>query len=296
MGKNMKSMTGYGKAVVTRNNRELTVELKSVNHRFLDISPKMPRSFLPHEDLIRNLLQQGIARGHVDVFINYRLLGESDRVVSVDSALATEYFNAASTLKEQFPDLKDDFTISSLMRCADVLTLQQAQEDEDVLREMLFEALSLAIANLNVMREAEGNKLRTDLLEKITAVEKLLQSIKQIAPTVVAAYAEKLRARVQTALQDIAIDESKLANEICFFSDKSCIDEEITRLATHIAHAREILASNEPVGRQLDFLAQEFNREANTICSKSVNVDLTNLALALKNEIEKMREQIQNLE
>ena len=292
----MRSMTGYGKAVATRDNRELTVELKSVNHRFLDIATKIPRMFLAHEDMIRNLLQQGVPRGHVDVYLNYRIVESSDKVVTVDFALAAGYVNAASELKAQFPDLRDDFTISSLMRSSDVLSLQQNEEDANVLREMLAEALAQAISNLNSMREAEGNKLRADLLAKIDSVAKLLQNVKLVAPTVVENYREKLRARVQAALADVALDESKLANEVCFFSDKSCIDEEITRLSTHIEHAREILTQSEPVGRKLDFLVQEFNRETNTICSKSVNVELTNLALEMKNEIEKMREQIQNIE
>ena len=292
----MKSMTGYGKAVAKRDNKELTVELKSVNHRFLDISTKMPRIFLAHEDLIRNLLQQGIARGHVDIYVNYRLVEDSDKVVSVDTALAEGYVNAANALKAQFPALRDDFTISSLMRSGDVLTLQQQEEDDSILREMLAEAVPQAIVNLNLMREAEGNKLLTDLLAKIDAVEELLHGVKTIAPTVALVYREKLAARVQNALQGVAIDENKLANEVCFFSDKACIDEEITRLSTHIEHVRQILSSNEPVGRKLDFLVQEFYRETNTICSKSVNVELTNLALEMKNEIEKMREQIQNLE
>lgn len=292
----MKSMTGYGKAVVVRDNRELAVELKSVNHRFLDISTKMPRMFLAHEDLLRNLLQQGIARGHVDIYVNYRLTEDSARTVCVDSAVAEGYVNAAAELSGRFPSLRNDFTISSLMRCGDVLSLQQVEEDENILREMLAEATSSAIENLNLMRETEGEKLRADLLSKIDTVEKALEQVKAIAPTVVAAYREKLRVRVQTALADIAIDESKLANEVCFFSDKCCIDEEITRLTTHIAHAREILSGSVPAGRKLDFLIQEFNRETNTICSKSVNVELTNVALDMKNEIEKMREQLQNLE
>lgn len=292
----MKSMTGYGKAVVTKGNRELTVELKSVNHRFLDISTKMPRIFSAHEDLVRNVLSEGISRGHVDVFVNCRLLADSDKVVSVDLALAHSYANAAKTLRNEFPELHDDFTICSLLRCSDVLSVEQAVEDDGLLREILGEALQSAVQNLNVMRETEGNKLRVDLLQKIQNVEDLLQNVKRCAPTVAENYREKLRSRIQTALEDVALDESKLANEVCFFADKSCIDEEITRLTAHIAHAREILSSDQPVGRKMDFLVQEFNRETNTICSKSSCVELTNTALEMKNEIEKMREQIQNLE
>ncbi len=292
----MKSMTGYGKCVSYRENKELTVELKSVNHRFLDISTKMPRAFLAYEDTIRAALQQSLSRGHVDVFVNYRLTGATDKQVCVDLELAEGYVQAANSLKEKFDSLRDDFTLSSLMRSPDVLTLEQVSEDDAVLKEMLLEAVSGAVVQLNDMRETEGNRLRNDLLSKLNVVESLLGSIKKVAPTVAETYREKLRARIQSALQDVALDESKLANEVCFFADKCCIDEETTRLTAHIAHAREILATEQPVGRKLDFLVQEFNRETNTICSKSLNVDLTNVALELKNEIEKIREQIQNLE
>lgn len=292
----MKSMTGYGKGVVTRDNKELTVELKSVNHRFLDISTKMPRMFLAYEDLIRNSLQKGLSRGHVDVYVNYRLTESSDKEVAVDVALADGYVAAANLIKDRYPDLRNDFTVSSLMRCGDVLNVQQVAENDDVLRDMLTEALFEAIAQLNSMRETEGNKLRLDLLNKLDVVDSLIKKVQATAPAVVENYREKLRTRVQAALAEVALDESKLANEVCFFSDKCCIDEEITRLTTHVAHAREILSAEEPVGRKLDFLVQEFNRETNTICSKSVSVDLTNVALDLKNEIEKIREQIQNLE
>lgn len=292
----MKSMTGYGKGVVTRDNKELTVELKSVNHRFLDISTKMPRMFLAYEDLIRNSLQKGLSRGHVDVYVNYRLTESSDKEVAVDVALADGYVAAANLIKDRYPDLRNDFTVSSLMRCGDVLNVQQVAENDEVLRDMLTEALFEAVAQLNSMRETEGNKLRLDLLNKLYVVDSLIKKVQATAPAVVENYREKLRARVQAALAEVALDESKLANEVCFFSDKCCIDEEITRLTTHVAHAREILSAEEPVGRKLDFLVQEFNRETNTICSKSVSVDLTNVALDLKNEIEKIREQIQNLE
>ncbi len=289
-------MTGYGKSVVTRDNKELTVELKSVNHRFLDISTKMPRMFLAYEDLIRSLLQKGLSRGHVDVYVNYRLVESSDKKVTIDENLAQDYVTAATKLSELFPHLRNDFTINSLIRCPDVLIEEQVAEDDEVLKEMMTQAVTEATTQLNVMRETEGNKLRVDLLNKLTKMETLLEKVKISAPTVVENYREKLRNRVQTALADVQIDESKLANEVCFFSDKCCIDEEITRLTSHISHAREILSQEEPSGRKLDFLVQEFNRETNTICSKSLNVDLTNVALEMKNEIEKIREQIQNLE
>ncbi len=291
----MNSMTGYGKATVECDGVSLTVELKSVNHRFLDISTKIPRAFLQYEDLVRSVLTEKVSRGHIDVYVNYNLLDSADKTVTVNLPLAADYVRAVDKLRNEFPQLHDDFTINSLMRCADVLCVEQKAE-EDKFRGILREALTCAADQLNEMREVEGNKLRTDILAKIDTVEKLLQTVKTEAPAIVQNYREKLRLRVQSALDDVAIDESKLANEVCFFADKSCIDEEITRLETHIAHAREILASEEPVGRKMDFLVQEFNRETNTICSKSNSIDLTNVALEMKNEIEKIREQIQNLE
>ena len=292
----MKSMTGYGKATVTRDNRELTIELKSVNHRFLDVSTKIPRAFIAHEDVIRNGLSKGLSRGHVDVFLNYTLVGDTDKTVQVDMALAKGYVESAKQLKDAFPDLHLDFNINALMRSNEVLSLKQTEEDAEVLREMVAEAVDKAVVSLNAMREIEGNALRKDLLAKIDKVEQLLSQVKQHAPMVAEQYREKLRARVCEALSGVDIDESKLANEVCFFADKSCIDEEITRLSSHIQRAREILVSEQPVGRKLDFLVQEFNRETNTICSKSSFLELTNVALEMKNEIEKIREQVQNLE
>ncbi len=292
----MKSMTGYGKGVSLRDNRELVVELKSVNHRFLDISTKMSRMFLFAEDIVRNMISQQVTRGHIDVYVNYRLLGTTDKVVTADLALAKGYVEAASKLSNEFPQLHDDFALTALMRCGDVLSVEQAVEDESVLRGMMQEALTQALGQLNVMREEEGSKLREDLLKKLDVLQQLLLKIKEFAPVVVENYREKLRQRVESALQGVEIDEAKLANEVCFFADKCCIDEETTRLAIHILHAKEILSTEQPVGKKLDFLVQEFNREVNTICSKSNSTDLTNIALDMKNEVEKMREQVQNLE
>lgn len=292
----MKSMTGYGKAVVGDGVRELTVELKSVNHRFLDISTKIPRTFIAYEDVIRSALSKGLSRGHVDVFVNYKLTGDADKVVQVNASLAESYARAAKQIKELLPELKDDFTVSSVLRSPEVLELVQTEDDEAQIRVLLVQAMEQAVESLNVMRENEGNKLRLDLLEKIANIESLLQTVKEAAPTVVEQYRQKLTARITEALNGIEIDQAKLANEVCFFADKCCIDEEITRLTSHIAHAREILSVEEAVGRKMDFLVQEFNREVNTICSKSSNAALTDVALKMKNEVEKLREQVQNLE
>ena len=292
----MKSMTGYGKATISRDNRELTIELKSVNHRFLDVALKIPRAFAEFEDVIRGGLAKGLSRGHVDVFLNYTLVGDTDKTVTVDLSLAKGYVESARQLAAAFPELHFDYNINALMRSNEVLTLKQTEEDGNVIREMLTEAVAKAVDALNAMREVEGNALRRDILGKIDTLEALLGKVKHYAPQVAEQYREKLRARVTEALSGVELDEAKLVNEVCFFVDKSCIDEEITRLTSHIASSRKILSSNEPVGRKLDFLVQEFNRETNTICSKSSYLELTNVALEMKNEIEKIREQVQNLE
>lgn len=292
----MNSMTGYGKATVELDGNSLTVELKSVNHRFLDISAKIPRAFIAYEDVIRSQLSKALTRGHIDVFINYTRSDSTDKQVTVDMALAAGYYNVAKRLAEAFPELRNDFSLNSLMKSGDVLSLTQVDYDAEVLRQMLIQAVSEAADNLNKMRRIEGEALKRDLLGKIDRFEELLDKVKLTAPKVVENYRAKLTERITEALGGVQIDESKLANEVCFFADKSCIDEEITRLTSHIARARELLNATEPVGRKLDFLIQEFNRETNTICSKSSFSELTDTALAMKNEIEKIREQIQNVE
>ncbi len=292
----MNSMTGYGKAVVERGGKSLTIELKSVNHRFLDVSTKIPRAFIAHEDVIRSGLSKALTRGHIDVFITYTRSGETDKQVTVDMSLAKGYVEAAHALTAAFPQLNCDFNVNALMRSGDVLSLTQTEDDADQIRQMLIEAVDEAAEQLNKMRAIEGEALRRDLLAKIDNFETMLQRVKTIAPQVVEQYRAKLTDRVTEALSGVEIDGAKLANEVCFFADKSCIDEEITRLTSHIARARELVNADEPVGRKLDFLIQEFNRETNTICSKSSFLDLTDTALAMKNEIEKIREQIQNIE
>lgn len=292
----MYSMTGYGKATVERDGKSLTVELKSVNHRFLDISTKIPRMFIAHEDVIRAGLNKSLTRGHVDVFVNLQRTCDSDKQVTFDLPLAANYVDVAKRLAESFPNVSNDFTVNSLMKCPDVVVVTQAEEDSQILREMLAEAVDEAAGKLNAMRAIEGEALKRDLSGKLDDFETLLNRVKAVAPKVVAQYRDKLTERVTEALEGTAIDEGKLLNEVCFFADKSCIDEEITRLSSHVARARELINASEPIGRKLDFLIQEFNRETNTICSKSSFLELTETALAMKNEIEKIREQIQNIE
>lgn len=292
----MKSMTGYGKAVVCDGELELTVELKSVNHRFLDVATKASRIISAHEDVIRSVIGRYVVRGHVDVFVNYRLLTDSDKKVSVDVGLARGYAEAAKTLREEFPQLHDDFTVTSLMKCAEVLSLEQEPLKEEQLRLLLEKGVSECCVMLDQMRCAEGEKLKEDILKKLGVLRELISQAEKSSSVVVENYREKLIRRIEEALKEVQLDQSRLANEVCFFADKCCIDEELTRLKTHVENAEKIIAQSGAVGKKLDFLVQEFNREANTICSKSSDVQLTQTALDMKNEIEKIREQVQNLE
>lgn len=292
----MKSMTGYGKAVVCDGELELTVELKSVNHRFLDVATKASRIISAHEDVIRSVIGRYLVRGHVDVFVNYRLLTDSDKKVSVDVGLARGYAEAAKTLREEFPQLHDDFTVTSLMKCAEVLSLEQEPLKEEQLRLLLEKGVSECCVMLDQMRCAEGEKLKEDILKKLGVLRELISQAEKSSSVVVENYREKLTRRIEEALKEVQLDQSRLANEVCFFADKCCIDEELTRLKTHVENAEKIIAQSGAVGKKLDFLVQEFNREANTICSKSSDVQLTQTALDMKSEIEKIREQVQNLE
>ena len=292
----MKSMTGYGKAVVCDGELELTVELKSVNHRFLDVATKASRIISAHEDVIRSVVGRYVVRGHVDVFVNYRLLADSDKKVSVDVGLARGYAEAAKTLREEFPQLHDDFTVTSLMKCAEVLSLEQEPLKEEQLRLLLEKGVSECCVMLDQMRCAEGEKLKEDILKKLGVLRELISQAEKSSSVVVENYREKLTRRIEEALKEVQLDQSRLANEVCFFADKCCIDEELTRLKTHVENAEKIIAQSGAVGKKLDFLVQEFNREANTLCSKSSDVQLTQTALDMKNEIEKIREQVQNLE
>ncbi|HPG92099.1 MAG TPA: YicC family protein [Clostridia bacterium] len=291
----MKSMTGYARVTAEQNGREITVELKAVNHRYLDVNTKIPRAFIAFEDVIRKTIAKKISRGHIDVFINFTDHNEDSKQVILDVNLAKNILDAAKTLKETF-ELKDDFQLNALMRSGDVLTFNVNQFDEDEIAAFVENAVSDACDKLNQMREAEGEKLENIIFQRLMSVEKLTGQIKEYAPKVVAEYREKLTQRITDALGCVEIDQARLINEVAFFADKASIDEEIDRIYCHIGQTKKLLKNDESVGRKLDFLIQEFNREANTICSKSNNVFITGYGVELKNEIEKIREQIQNIE
>lgn len=291
----MYSMTGYGKGEWKEGGLELTCEIKTVNNRYLDVSVKAPKIFMAYEDILRSMIREKLTRGHADVFVSFKDKREKTASLSADIRLAAAYVSAAAALKEAFPDVPDDVTLTSVLRYPDVLKQDEATAADEELVAALRSALASALENLNDMRKTEGNKLKTDMLSRMDVIEKLVSEIAGRAPSVAEEYREKLRMRMEEYLSGVKPDEGRLLTEVAAFADKSNIDEELTRLRSHIEQFRAICEEG-IVGRKLDFLVQEFNREANTTCSKSNDIGITRLGLALKNEIEKVREQVQNLE
>jgi len=291
----MFSMTGYGKGEYKDGGIELTVEVKSVNNRYLDAVIKAPKIFSSCDDVVRSYLREKITRGHVEVYVNLSDKREKRGKMFVDIPRAKAYMEAAASLKEAIPSVTDDITLSTLLKYPDVLNEEDEGGLDDALLSALSSALKAAVEKLNAMRLTEGEKLKNDMLSRLNTIEEYVAKISARAPEVVSAYRDKLKERMQEYLKDIPIDEEKLLNEVAVFTDKCNIDEELTRLRSHISQFREICLE-QLVGRKLDFLIQEFNREANTICSKSNDIAITKIGLSLKNEIEKIREQAQNIE
>ena len=291
----MQSMTGYGKAEYSENGITLTVELKTVNNRFLDIIPKYPRAFISLDDLIRKTVQSKIKRGRVELFVTYQNTNESGKTLVVDKSLAEQYVKLAKEFSSDY-SLTNDFCVMSLMRSPDVVTEQMGEDGTDALVDILKQTLENALDNLIEMRTTEGAKLEKDILSRAETVEKLVLEVAERAPSIKADYETRLRAKMEEILGDVKYDETRLLQEVAIFADKSNIDEELTRLKSHISQLRDICKNGIDAGKKLDFLMQEFNRETNTVCSKSNDLEITRRGLALKNEIEKMREQVQNIE
>ena len=291
----MFSMTGYGKGEYKEGGIELTVEIKTVNNRYLDVSVKSPKSFNCYEETVRSLVRGSLSRGHADVFIGFTDRRERALRLAVDESAARAYVEAARRVKALFPDIPDDFTLTALLRSGDVLRAEEEGGEDEQVGQALAAAVSAALEKLNAMRAKEGEKLAADMLARMDTVEGLVANIAARAPLVAEHYRTKLTERMREALADLPVDEARILSEAAVFADKCNIDEELTRLRSHISQFRSICREAR-VGRKLDFLVQEFNREANTICSKSNDIAVTNAALALKNEIEKIREQVQNVE
>ena len=291
----LKSMTGFGRYESVSETRKITVEIKAVNHRYLDLSIKMSKKLGYFEAGIRALLKNYIQRGKVDVFITYEDYSENKVSVKYNKDVAAEYVDAFRKMEEDF-GLENDLTVCSLSRCTDVLTLEEQTTDDEELWKDLSDCISKAAERFVQTRIDEGERLKKDLYDKLDHVLADVDFIEERSPQVVDEYRERLTQKVEELLGDTKIDQGVLATEITIFADKICVDEETVRLRSHVENMKETLASGESVGRKLDFIAQEMNREANTTLSKSSDLEITNKAIDLKTEIEKIREQIQNIE
>ena len=291
----IKSMTGFGRAEAVSKERKVSVELKSVNHRYLDLNIKMPKRLSYFEGEIRNVMKTYIRRGKVDVFITYEDYTMGGMALKYNSELAKEYLGYLNQMSEEL-GIENDIRVSTLSRYPDVFTMEEQAPDEEALWSFLEGPLHEACRKFVETREREGVNLKRDLLEKLKGLEAKVDVVEKRSPEVVKAYREKLEAKMHELLEDNQIDDSRIAAEVILFSDKICNDEETVRLRSHIHGMRKILDENEGVGRKMDFMAQEMNREANTILSKSNDLTVSNAAIDLKTEIEKIREQIQNIE
>ncbi|MDO4324467.1 MAG: YicC/YloC family endoribonuclease [bacterium] len=291
----LKSMTGFGRCELLTDEYKLSVEMKAVNHRYLDLTLKMPKKFNYFEAAIRNTLKQYIQRGKVDVFITYEDYTEDTMVLKYNSSLAAEYMKYFKQMEEQF-HIPNDIKVSMLSKCPEVLTMEPVVEDEEQMWKLLEEALTGAAQSFVEARLREGEALRQDLLTKLDYMDSLVDEIEVRFPQILAEYRKKLEDKVKELLADSSMDENRIAAEVIIFADKICVDEETVRLKSHIEATRAELLKGGSVGRKLDFIAQEMNREANTILSKSNDLTISDKAIALKTEIEKVREQIQNIE
>ena len=290
-----RSMTGFGRAALSVDGRELTLELKSVNHRFLDISFRMPRSLSFLEDTVRSALGSLLSRGHIDVYAYYRNTRSDAKSVSVDKALLGAYLAAAADVANEF-SLANDYTVSKALRVPDIVTVTEAEEDTDALKALMISAVDAAAHELIEMRALEGERISRDLLTRLDTLSAIRDRIAEKAPLVVEDYRAKLNSRIESLLSEVEIDRARLATEIAIFADKANIDEELVRLSSHFSAIRALFEGDEPVGRKLDFLVQEMNREFNTIGSKANDKAIAALVIDGKAEIEKLREQVQNLE
>ena len=288
----MKSMTGYGKGEYVGVDRVVTVELKTVNHRFFDTSFRMPKLFNSAEDKLRKHLNERINRGHIDIFVTYKNIAAGEKVV-VNEALATQYATIAEKLAEII-GRDNDISVSWLLK-SDAVSVEAEDNTENTIEELL-KATDVALDNLDAMRAHEGTAMRAALKALIDQLASELIKIEANAPKVAELYRVKLNERMTEILKDVPVDQEKLLNEVAFYTDKVCIDEEITRLKAHIKHFNDVICEEVPVGRKLDFLVQELNRECNTIGSKSNDIALTESVVTMKTTIEKIREQIQNVE
>lgn len=291
----IRSMTGFGRCEIQSGKKKFTVEMKGVNHRYLDINIRMPKKLYFFETAIRTYLKKYVQRGKVDIFVSYEDLSEGQMSLKYNEALAAEYLEYFRKMEEKF-GLENDIRISALSRYPEIFTMEEQDADEEELWNGLREALDGACVQFVSTRETEGEKLREDLIAKLDGMKNVVEQIEERSPEILSEYREKLEEKVKDLLDDAQIDENRVAAEVVIFADKVCTDEEIVRLKSHIDHMKSTLLAGEGIGRKLDFIAQEMNREANTILSKANDLTVSNYGIELKTEIEKVREQIQNIE
>ena len=291
----VKSMTGYGRARQTLHGRDITVEVRSVNNRYLACTVKVPRTYIFAEDAVKSRVQKAVSRGKVDVFITIDATGADETVVAVNEPLARGYYEALTKIRDMF-SLEGELTAAVLAKFPDVLTVTKAEEDLESVAGDICAVLDEALEAYNAMRAVEGVKLCEDIAGRVTTIETVVGKVEERSPQTVAAYREKLTARMQEVLQSTTIDESRILTEAAIFADKIAVDEETVRLRSHIAQLRAMLKSDQPVGRKLDFLIQEVNRECNTIGSKCNDLTIAQDVVNMKAEVEKIREQVQNIE
>ena len=297
----VKSMTGYGRGEETAQGTTVTVELRAVNNRYLDCTVKMPRTYIFAEDALKELVQSKVSRGKVDVFVNVAHEGGDDVTVTVNESLARAYVRAMLQLEKLGAEegnrtILSDYKTADLARFPDVLTVEKKEEDQDQVKALLLAALDRALDDFNTMRAREGEKLKADILGRADTIESLTAQVEQRSPETVKEYRTKLETKMQEVLQNTQIDESRLLTEAAIFADKVAVDEETVRLRSHLSQLRDMLGKGGAVGRKLDFLIQEFNREANTIGSKCSDIQIARIVVDIKAEIEKIREQVQNIE
>ena len=291
----IKSMTGFGRSEIVKGNRKISVEIKSVNHRYLEAGIKMPKKLNVFESRMRDLLKKYATRGKIDIFINYEDDSESQVNLKFNQNIADEYMAIFNNMSEKY-NLKNDMTVGGLTRFPEVITMDEVQEDEEELWHFIEEAMKAALEQFVNTRILEGENLKKDLLGKLDHMEELVAFVEKRSPEIMKEYRSKLESKVKELLGDTTIDESRIATEVIIYADKICVDEETVRLRSHIEHARKCLNEDGGIGRKMDFIAQEMNREANTTLSKANDIEISNAAIDLKTEIEKVREQIQNIE
>lgn len=288
-------MTGFGRCESIEGQKKIIIEIKSVNHRYLETSIKMPKKLNVFEGKIRDVLKKHISRGKIDIFIIYEDLTENPIHLKYNSDLAKEYMRIFDEIAQQFNKV-NDVTVGALSRYPEVITMEEDSVDEEALWNFIKNAVDCACSQLVETRISEGNHLKNDLLCKLDNMQTIVDYIEQRSPQIMKEYRYKLENKVKELLFDTHIDENRIATEVIIYADKICVDEETVRLKSHIEHAKSCLNEDGGIGRKLDFIAQEMNREANTILSKANDIDISNHAIELKTEIEKVREQIQNIE